>query len=101
VDAATPSFPRATAFWWYGCKDATKGTLGNLSGNYNSGDGASSEQNDDHGLTVDDLILDAGEDDDKTANTNSYHYPRHSHHYNSRHAPFFNLNTNNWPVNWN
>lgn len=24
-----PAFPRSTAWWWFGCKDAPKGTIGN------------------------------------------------------------------------
>ncbi|XP_043683851.1 matrix metalloproteinase-14 isoform X4 [Vespula pensylvanica] len=27
VDVAEPAFPRATAYWWFGCKSASKGTL--------------------------------------------------------------------------
>lgn len=96
MDAASPAFPRAAAFWWYGCKDATKGTLGNLSGDYRSpGDdgsvGVSSEHRDDHNLTVDDLILDAGETRDKDFSTNSH---RH------RHDPDFNHDFNRFPVFW-
>nr|XP_050866926.1 matrix metalloproteinase-14 isoform X3 [Vespula vulgaris] len=30
VDVAEPAFPRATAYWWFGCKSASKGTLGGL-----------------------------------------------------------------------
>ncbi|XP_066601037.1 stromelysin-2 isoform X2 [Prorops nasuta] len=28
VDYAEPAFPRATAYWWFGCKSASKGTIG-------------------------------------------------------------------------
>ncbi|CAH0557890.1 unnamed protein product [Brassicogethes aeneus] len=28
VDAVEPKFPRATAYWWFGCTDAPKGTIG-------------------------------------------------------------------------
>ncbi|XP_018342611.1 PREDICTED: matrix metalloproteinase-14 isoform X3 [Trachymyrmex septentrionalis] len=28
VDDANPAFPRSTAYWWFGCKSANKGTLG-------------------------------------------------------------------------
>ncbi|XP_020290861.1 matrix metalloproteinase-14 isoform X2 [Pseudomyrmex gracilis] len=28
VDAADPAFPRSTAYWWFGCKSANRGTLG-------------------------------------------------------------------------
>ncbi|XP_018395917.1 PREDICTED: matrix metalloproteinase-14 isoform X3 [Cyphomyrmex costatus] len=27
VDDANPAFPRSTAYWWFGCKSANKGTL--------------------------------------------------------------------------
>ncbi|XP_029673654.1 matrix metalloproteinase-14 isoform X4 [Formica exsecta] len=30
VDDANPAFPRATAYWWFGCKSANRGTLGGL-----------------------------------------------------------------------
>lgn len=30
MDVADPAFPRATAFWWFGCKSASRGTLGNI-----------------------------------------------------------------------
>lgn len=28
VDQVNPAFPRSTAYWWFGCKSATRGTLG-------------------------------------------------------------------------
>ncbi|XP_016905170.1 matrix metalloproteinase-14 isoform X3 [Apis cerana] len=28
VDVADPAFPRSTAYWWFGCRSANKGTLG-------------------------------------------------------------------------
>ncbi|KAK1126644.1 hypothetical protein K0M31_004271 [Melipona bicolor] len=28
VDIADPAFPRSTAYWWFGCRSANKGTLG-------------------------------------------------------------------------
>ncbi|XP_011349111.1 matrix metalloproteinase-14 isoform X2 [Ooceraea biroi] len=28
VDVAEPAFPRSTAYWWFGCKSANRGTLG-------------------------------------------------------------------------
>ncbi|XP_028129860.1 matrix metalloproteinase-14 isoform X3 [Diabrotica virgifera virgifera] len=28
VDVTTPAFPRSTAYWWFGCKDAPAGTIG-------------------------------------------------------------------------
>ncbi|XP_033320869.2 matrix metalloproteinase-14 isoform X1 [Megalopta genalis] len=30
VDVADPAFPRSTAYWWFGCRSANKGTLGNV-----------------------------------------------------------------------
>lgn len=30
MDVADPAFPRATAYWWFGCRSANKGTLGNV-----------------------------------------------------------------------
>ncbi|KAK0158536.1 hypothetical protein PV328_009527 [Microctonus aethiopoides] len=30
VDVAEPAFPRATAYWWFGCRSASRGTLGNV-----------------------------------------------------------------------
>lgn len=29
MDVADPAFPRSTAYWWFGCRSANKGTLGN------------------------------------------------------------------------
>lgn len=31
MDRADPAFPRAIAYWWFGCRSARKGTLGNTS----------------------------------------------------------------------
>lgn len=28
VDVTNPAFPRSTAYWWFGCKDAPDGTIG-------------------------------------------------------------------------
>lgn len=28
VDVTSPAFPRSTAYWWFGCKDAPAGTIG-------------------------------------------------------------------------
>lgn len=28
VDQTNPAFPRSTAYWWFGCKDAPEGTIG-------------------------------------------------------------------------
>ncbi|KAL2735939.1 matrix metalloproteinase-14 isoform X1 [Vespula squamosa] len=67
VDVADPAFPRATAYWWFGCKSASKGTLGNIrwqgespeesslfSGILDAGDRDSFDND------VSDIILDAG-----------------------------------------
>ena len=72
MDAADPAFPRATAYWWFGCRGASRGTLGNIqwknkvdfslysgnleevSTNFPGGDAIDSHDG------VDDLILDAG-----------------------------------------
>ncbi|KAI4487929.1 hypothetical protein M0802_011691 [Mischocyttarus mexicanus] len=69
VDTAEPAFPRATAYWWFGCKSASKGTLGNIrwqgespeesslfSGILNADNHDSYNDDDD----VSDIILDAG-----------------------------------------
>ena len=63
MDSGEPAFPRSAAHWWYGCKAATKGTLGNLSddSHYKGGISSASEHRDDFDSHVDDLILDAGE----------------------------------------
>lgn len=66
MDTGDPAFPRAAASWWYGCKGATKGTLGNISddSHYRGGISSASEHKnhkDDFDTHVDDLILDAGE----------------------------------------
>lgn len=67
MDVAEPAFPRATAYWWFGCKSASKGTLGNIrwqgespeesslfSGMLDAGDRDSFDND------VSDIILDAG-----------------------------------------
>lgn len=28
MDQTTPAFPRSTAHWWFGCKNAPSGTIG-------------------------------------------------------------------------
>lgn len=28
VDQTNPAFPRSTAYWWFGCKEAPAGTIG-------------------------------------------------------------------------
>lgn len=30
MDVANPPFPRPAGYWWFGCRSATKGSLGNL-----------------------------------------------------------------------
>lgn len=65
VDTADPAFPRATAYWWFGCKSANRGTLGNdywpfqLASNL---DVVDSDTNGNYGShdNIDDIILDAG-----------------------------------------
>uniref|UniRef100_A0A348G5Z0 Matrix metalloproteinase14 n=1 Tax=Odontomachus monticola TaxID=613454 RepID=A0A348G5Z0_ODOMO len=64
VDAADPAFPRSTAYWWFGCKSANRGTLGNelwpfhLASNLDVADG---DMYGDYGShdNVGDIILDA------------------------------------------
>lgn len=65
MDAADPAFPRSTAYWWFGCKSANRGTLGNelwpfhLASNLDVADG---DMYGDYGShdNVGDIILDAG-----------------------------------------
>ncbi|XP_034951393.1 matrix metalloproteinase-14 isoform X2 [Chelonus insularis] len=38
VDVADPAFPRATAYWWFGCRSASRGTLGNVAWSNNYAD---------------------------------------------------------------
>ncbi|XP_043520262.1 matrix metalloproteinase-14-like isoform X4 [Frieseomelitta varia] len=77
VDVADPAFPRSTAYWWFGCRSANKGTLGNVQwlrenpedtfphdGILEPDDGDSVE-NDDRRGDVGDIILDAGETDEQ------------------------------------
>lgn len=74
VDDADPAFPRASAYWWFGCKSAGRGTLGNFEPSYDYRKKPSyytsklheelikenlSEDSDDRG-DVGDIILDAG-----------------------------------------
>ncbi|KZC09460.1 Matrix metalloproteinase-14 [Dufourea novaeangliae] len=83
VDVADPAFPRSTAYWWFGCRSANKGTLGNVQwlrenpedsfphagildstgGDFNGHDG-DDDDNDEYG-DVGDIILDAGETDEQ------------------------------------
>ncbi|XP_072765543.1 matrix metalloproteinase-14-like isoform X2 [Anoplolepis gracilipes] len=64
VDDANPAFPRSTAYWWFGCKSANRGTLGNDHWPFafvNSVDVVDNDTFDDYGNleSVDDTILDA------------------------------------------
>ncbi|XP_003491150.1 matrix metalloproteinase-14 isoform X1 [Bombus vosnesenskii] len=74
VDVADPAFPRATAYWWFGCRSANKGTLGNVqwlhenpedifphAGILTPDDGDHDSDDDEVG----DIILDAGETDEQ------------------------------------
>ena len=73
MDVADPAFPRSTAYWWFGCRSANKGTLGNVqwlrenpedmfphAGILEPDDGDSDENDDDRRGDVGDIILDAG-----------------------------------------
>ncbi|XP_070160770.1 matrix metalloproteinase-14-like isoform X1 [Polyergus mexicanus] len=74
VDDANPAFPRATAYWWFGCKSANRGTLGNdhwpfAFGNLDVAD--SDTHNDYDNLdSVGDIILDAGGTDELVTSPN-------------------------------
>lgn len=69
---AEPAFPRATAFWWFGCKSASRGTLGNIawnnnysindteSGNLDTDAGGFLGDDSNPGDDVGDIIFDAG-----------------------------------------
>lgn len=65
MDDADPAFPRSTAYWWFGCKSANRGTLGNDHWPFafaNNLDVADIDTHDDYGSldSVGDIILDAG-----------------------------------------
>lgn len=65
VDDANPAFPRSTAYWWFGCKSANRGTLGNDHWQFTFAsnlDVADTDTYDDYGSldNVGDIILDAG-----------------------------------------
>lgn len=73
MDVADPAFPRSTAYWWFGCRSANKGTLGNVqwvrenpedtfahAGILESVDGDFGGDDDDRNGDVGDIILDAG-----------------------------------------
>ncbi|XP_024943528.1 matrix metalloproteinase-14 isoform X4 [Cephus cinctus] len=79
VDLADPAFPRASGYWWFGCRSASKGTLGNvqwlgelpsettiLSGSLEEIGGNLVGGSEVHG-DVGDIILDAGGTDDELA----------------------------------
>ncbi|XP_012056897.1 PREDICTED: matrix metalloproteinase-14 [Atta cephalotes] len=76
VDDANPAFPRSTAYWWFGCKSANKGTLGNdrwpfaFASNLDVAD-----TYDDYGNldSVGDIILDAGGTDELVTSSNHHH----------------------------
>lgn len=72
MDVADPAFPRSTAYWWFGCRSANKGTLGNVqwlrenpedtfphAGILETVDGDYQDDYDRNG-DVGDIILDAG-----------------------------------------
>ncbi|XP_011311133.1 matrix metalloproteinase-14 isoform X2 [Fopius arisanus] len=68
VDIADPAFPRATAYWWFGCRSASRGTLGNIQwkNTYPYRSGNLEEHGDDlNHDDVDDIVLDAGETDEQ------------------------------------
>ncbi|XP_014475594.1 PREDICTED: matrix metalloproteinase-14 isoform X3 [Dinoponera quadriceps] len=64
VDSADPAFPRSTAYWWFGCKSANRGTLGNelwpfnFASNLDVADGGMYSDYGSHD-NVGDIILDA------------------------------------------
>jgi len=64
VDDANPAFPRSTAYWWFGCKSANRGTLGKAHWPlaFANLDVADTDTYDDYGNldSVGDIILDAG-----------------------------------------
>lgn len=64
VDPVNPAFPRSTAFWWYGCKNMPKGTIGTSDSRNNI---AHEESDYDTGSdTVGDNVFDAGKSESKT-----------------------------------
>jgi len=64
VDAAEPAFPRSTAYWWFGCKSANRGTLGNDNWPFASISNMDVVDDDTYDYSsldsIDDIILDAG-----------------------------------------
>lgn len=64
VDAADPAFPRSTAYWWFGCKSANRGTLGNDNWPFASISKVDVVDDDTYDFgsvdSIDDIILDAG-----------------------------------------
>ncbi|EFN76651.1 Matrix metalloproteinase-14 [Harpegnathos saltator] len=78
VDSAEPAFPRSTAYWWFGCKSANRGTLGNelwplnFAGNLDMADGDTYGDYGSHD-SVGDIILDAGDTDELVTSSNHNH----------------------------
>ncbi|XP_046410034.1 matrix metalloproteinase-14 isoform X1 [Neodiprion fabricii] len=81
VDQADPAFPRANGYWWFGCRSASKGTLGNVqwlgetpsvltNGNLEEVGGDLLGDEDVHG-DVGDIILDAGGTDEELATSSN------------------------------
>ncbi|TGZ42728.1 Matrix metalloproteinase-14 [Temnothorax longispinosus] len=78
VDDANPAFPRSTAYWWFGCKSANRGTLGNDHWPFafaSNLDVADTDRLDDYGSldSVGDIILDAGGTDELVTSSNHDH----------------------------
>lgn len=44
VDKANPAFPRSTAYWWFGCKDAPQGTIGSSESRWSGLDDGSDQE---------------------------------------------------------
>ncbi|CAL7943448.1 unnamed protein product [Xylocopa violacea] len=72
VDVADPAFPRSTAYWWFGCRSANRGTLGKAHWHHENpddtflhgsllepSDGDYDDEYDDRNGSVGDIILDA------------------------------------------
>ncbi|KAG5312241.1 MMP14 protein, partial [Acromyrmex insinuator] len=89
VDDANPAFPRSTAYWWFGCKSANKGTLGNdrwpfaFASNLDVAD-----TYDDYGNldSVGDIILDAGGTDELVTSSSNHHHENSGTPVNSLHS---------------
>ncbi|XP_048514142.1 matrix metalloproteinase-14 isoform X3 [Athalia rosae] len=81
VDQADPAFPRANGYWWFGCRSASKGTLGNVqwlgetpsvvtNGNLVEVGGDLLGGEEAHG-DVGDIILDAGRTDEELSTSSN------------------------------